>query len=203
VQAWWGDVVVHTEPGDGERLIGFFYSYRPTPFLELAADLVYTEQFIGFTVYNRAEQCQFCPVRKVQTMGMRILELTPSLKLRVFEIEKLRVMIYGGLSTQVRLDFAPSEDVSFGNKHPGVAEVCNQIGDAFTPLVAYLTYGVALQYNRFFLLARIQDFMGQNFAKDLHLNDQNYPFNVSNRNLTLSAGYHFYSLRSKKKKAKG
>jgi hypothetical protein len=204
-----GDVVVFTQPdaGDGERFIGLFANYKLRKRLEFQSDFFFTRQFVSFTVFNRAEQCAFCPVRKGSSMGMNIFELAAAVKFNFLSIGELHFAFKGGPSVQSRSRaYEDTHSVaSFGTwaatglpRHPGVAEVVNQIEDAFKPFIGYWNYGLQLQYRRVFFVVFFQDMMGSTFAEPLSLNGESYPFFVNSRNLSFSAGYHFYRFGKRK-----
>jgi hypothetical protein len=197
-----GDVVMiaETDSGDGERMIGGFYEFAFSPYLKISSEVTFTQQFFGIIIYNQAEQCTFCPVRKASGMAMNIIEFLPNAKLRILKFRKLELSLFGGVSAQLRLKTSPSSDISFGDKHPGVAETINQLDDGFKPWIGYLNYGLTLRYNRVFLTSKFQDMFGDTFAKEISLNDQKYPLILDSRNLVFTLGYRFYSLKRKKGK---
>lgn len=196
-----GDVVIiaETDGGDGGGVLGGFYEYSITPYLRISSEVMFTQQFFGIIVYNQAEQCTFCPVRKASGMGMNIIEFLPNAKLRILKFGKLEASLFGGVSVQLRLRHSPSTNISFGDKHPGVAETINQLEDGFKPWIGYLNYGLTVQYNRVFLTTKFQDMLGDTFAKEISLNEQKYPLILDSRNLVFTLGYHFYSFKRKKK----
>jgi len=200
-----GDVYVVTDPTipNNEPFIGLFYSYTLNSWLQLSNETLFSQHFYGLTVYNQMEQCTSCPVKKGSVMGMNVLEFLPNAKITVIRIGEFKGSLYGGVSAQLRFRQSPPSNVSFGNQHPGVAEVINQLEEGYKPIVGFMNFGVTADYGRIFLQMRFHHMMGLTFAKNILLDGTSYPMHLQNRYFTFSTGYHFYSLRSKKKKAKG
>jgi hypothetical protein len=196
-----GDVVVIRDPTipNSEPLIGFFYRYELNKHLQFSNEVLFSQHVYSFTIYNQAEQCQFCPVNKGGVIGMNIIEVLPALKLTIVRSGKFSALLFGGFSAQFRFDSSTSADVSYGNKHPGVAEVSNQIDEAFKPVMGFLSYGLEFNYGRFFVSTRLQEMLGETFTNNISLDGVSYPLNLKNKYVSFSSGYRFYSLKRKKR----
>jgi len=197
-----GDVQVTTTPdaGDSERMIGLGISYRVNKYLSVSSQINYTQQFASFTVWNAAEQCQFCPVRKQGGFGINIIEFYPNADLNLIHLGKLALSVNGGVSFHFRYDYQPGAQpppVSFGSKHPGVAEVINQLWDGYKSNQLFLTYGFGIRYSRVFALVRWLDMTGPSMMNNLSLNGNSYPHIVNSNFVLISVGYHFYGFRRK------
>ena len=197
-----GDVVILSDPTTPSRepSFGVFVSRSINPYLQLSLSVNYSQQFYSFTVFNQAEQCTFCPVRKSAGLAINNFDVSTLLKLRFLNLGKFKFLIVGGASIQLRTEFRPNErtNVSFGNNHPGVADIINQMDDVHEPVGLYLSYGAAVQYGRLMLQLVHQNMMSKSFADDLYLNTEWHTFNVDVSYFTLSLQYHLHSFRVKK-----
>ena len=197
-----GDVVVIHDPTtpNREAFLGFFYEISFSKHLSLRNSLLYRQQFLGFLVFNQAEQCTFCPVKKGASLATNTFELVILPRLRLVTYKKIDLYIFAGPSLQINTKFRPSEsvDVSFGNKHPGVAEIVNQIDDAYRNFVIFGSYGLGVKYKRVSLDFRIQQLFSNSLTQKITFNNSIHEFNVDCRYSTFSLNYHFFSLHGKK-----
>ncbi|MCU0418675.1 MAG: hypothetical protein MUC38_03375 [Cyclobacteriaceae bacterium] len=197
-----GDVIILSDPTTPNRepSVGVFVSRKVSSYLQVSLSINYSQQFYSFMVFNQAEQCAFCPVRKSASLAVNNFDVAPTLKLQVFKTGNLRFFLVGGGSIQFRTEFRPmeNEDISFGNKHPGVAEIINQMDDVHKPVGLYVSYGAAAHYGRFIFQLCHQSMISHSFTSNLYLNSTPYPFNVDISYVTLSLQYQLYSLKMKK-----
>jgi len=144
---------------------GIFIDYDYNNWLSLYSQISYGPNYTGFLLFN---------VKDTQAFGRPVLDfsLLPSVKIPVFRDFEFNLMIGASFIFQF------NDRVSFTNyngRHPGLAEVSNNIHTIVDPVFINPSYGFSVTYKRFAVSCRYQRNRGNYFTDEVTIYGVDYP----------------------------
>ncbi len=166
--------------------------YQLNRVLGIQAGLNYNKSSVGYTLYNSAEVCTFCPVTKVAFAGAHSINLSllPELRLILQRKPLVSLSLVGG----IRADFnvrRRESDVAFngGKKHQGIAASINQLDEAIKPLYFNSVIGAKVVYSKFVLLAVLDRNISASITNPISVYGSTYDINTATNTFTLQLAY--------------
>ncbi len=184
--------VVTTNSDYGEMFGGAFYEVRLNEKFALHNKLLIRPIYVDNIVFNKDDQCQFCPVEKATLSPVTNLSIEILPQFEFLMLKGLKIKVFGGFNTSFNFRIDQPE-ISFNGRHPGVALVMNSLDDVVKPVSFSLIYGASAEYKRFIVWVKNQH--RSNYSKKIKISGQTYNFKNSWQFLSFSIGYRFYSLK--------
>jgi len=184
--------VVTTNSDYGEMFGGAFYEVSLNGKFTIHNKLLIRPIYVDNIVFNKDDQCQFCPVEKATLSPVTNLSIELLPQLELLKLRGMKIKIFGGLNTSFNFGVNQPE-ISFNGRHPGVALVMNSLDDVVMPVSFSLIYGASAEYKRFIVWVKNQH--QSNYSKKIKISGQSYNFKNSWQFLSFSIGYRFYSLK--------
>ncbi|SFU10491.1 hypothetical protein SAMN04489724_4009 [Algoriphagus locisalis] len=175
----------------GEPFGGIFYEYQIGKRISLHNKLNYGSRFIGYAVYNNFADCQFCPVRKIATVGVGSLAFEILPQVTILSYSNFKLNIFGGVNST--FNFVKNEADLYFQNQPGVSSVFNSLDSVVDPITFSFAYGASLEIWRIMLWAKVNP--PASFTNSIEINDQEYDFDNSWGFVSFSLGYKFFSLK--------
>ena len=188
--------VVTNNSDYGEMFGGAFYEVYLNGKFTIHNKLLIRPIYVDNIVFNKDDQCQFCPVEKATLSPVTNLSIEVLPQLELLNLRGMKIRIFGGLNTSFNFRIDQPE-ISFNGRHPGVALVMNSLDNVVKPVSFSLIYGASAEYKRFMFWVKNQH--QSIYSNNIEISGQSYNFKNSWQFLSFSIGYRFYSLKLNQK----
>lgn len=149
--------------------------------------------YVGYAVDNRYETGLFGPVEKVSTVGAFSLNLSVAPEIEIPLRYNFVFSVFGGMEANFNFRYTHPE-VSFKNGAilTGVAEVINNLDEAFKPVYFGYLYGTSLMWRQIVLSAQLSSvFPNGSITKDIVYFNKTYLFKNQTKTLNIMLSYRF------------
>ena len=142
----------------------------------------------SFSILDLAENCNFCPVRKVLTTGGKRFDFSISPRYNLFKIKNFQAFGYAGFSLS-RTQKPKERIFSFNGKHLRTAEMAMLINESFGKSIFLYNLGLALEYKRITLDLSFYKQLSNSTSRGVFFEGEFHQF-INRQNVTaLTVGY--------------